>query len=408
MLKFRTHIILVSCILLAASCAGLDDEFLMPRNQNIREGGERGASEETRNVMLLYSAGYNTLSSYLTDDIRTLTEKGFIPGRKRNDNVLLVFSHLTAKYSDYVTRTSPVLFRLYKDRDGKTVSDTLKIFPKSTLSVSSLTVTEVMNYIRDEFPARGYGMVFSSHATGWLPAGVYSESSRTKPTSVGQYQGASGEYCYEMDLRNFAKAFPYKLDYILFDACLMGGIEVAWQLRDVTDYVGFSQTEVMADGYQYELLAQDLIGGPESDPEAVCRHYFEQYEKSGGGATVSLVKTSEIPALATVCKSIWENHREDLRRVDADEVQAYFRFGKSWYYDLRDLVGHLNPSEGEMKALDAALSGCVKYKANTKSFLGISLKNCCGLSTYIQKMGDPSLDDYYRTLDWDIATDYIE
>lgn len=408
MLKIRQFILLLSAAVVTAACADIDSEFRMPESQNVKNGGTREATAETRRVMLLYSAGFNSLSTYLTDDISTLTTKGLIPGKRRNDNVLLVFSHSTSRYSDYATKTSPVLYRLYKDGNGNTVNDTLKVYPSSTLSVSSVTVTEVLNYIRDEFPARSYGMVFSSHATGWLPAGIYSESNRTVPTSVGQHQGASGEKCFEMDLKNFAAAIPCKLDYLLFDACLMGGVEVAYQLRNVTDFVGFSQTEVMADGYQYELLAEDLIGGPESDPEAVCRHYYEQYERSGGGATVSLVKTSGIEALADVCKSIWENHRAELADIDASGIQEYFRFGKSWYYDLRNIVTAAGATSEELAAFDAALSGCVKYEAHTSSFLGIRLTNCCGLSSYIQKMGDSSLDEYYKTLDWNIATDFVK
>ena len=37
------------------------------------------------------------------------------------------------------------------------------------------TLREVLGFVKDNFPAKGYGMVFSSHGSGWLPAGYYSE-----------------------------------------------------------------------------------------------------------------------------------------------------------------------------------------------------------------------------------------
>lgn len=408
-MKIRLHMILLATVLAAASCAKVDPEFRIDDKVHVREGGTRAPTAETRHVMLLYSAGFNSLSSYLTDDIENLRDNGYIPTGRRNDNVLLVFSHHLKRNLDYATKMSPVLFRLYKDSKGETVSDTLKVYPETTLSVSSETVTDLMTFIKKEFPAKSYGMVLSSHATGWLPAGKYAEDSRTRPTSVGQQQGAAGEDSYEMDIKKFANAFPYKMEYMLFDACLMGSVEVACQLRNATRFIGFSQTEVMADGYQYNKLADDLIGDREPNPEAVCRHYFEQYLYSGGGATVSLVNTAGIASLAEVCRGIWENHRSDLSRINSNsEIQEYFRYGKSWYYDLRDLVVFIGATAEETAAFDEALAECVTYEAHTKSFLGIPLKNCCGMSTYIQTMGESDLDEYYKTLDWNIATDYVK
>ena len=88
---------------LTISCNELDDfhtEFgsLHQGIANGKSSGpdfikERTVSKEIRKVMILYSAGYNSLSNYLKEDIEDL-KKGFIPGDRRSDNVLLVFSKL--------------------------------------------------------------------------------------------------------------------------------------------------------------------------------------------------------------------------------------------------------------------------------------------------------------------------
>ena len=57
------------------------------------EYGGREVREESRNVLLLYSAGFNSLSGYLEEDIRDLLS-GELPSEGRIKDVLLVYSHL--------------------------------------------------------------------------------------------------------------------------------------------------------------------------------------------------------------------------------------------------------------------------------------------------------------------------
>ena len=86
----------------------------------------REMNEETRNVLLLYSAGFNSLSNYLTDDINDLM-RGDIPTGWRSKDVLLVYSHVPTRYGAYNKPNSPVLMRLYKDMQGEVVRDTLLV-----------------------------------------------------------------------------------------------------------------------------------------------------------------------------------------------------------------------------------------------------------------------------------------
>ena len=126
---------------------------------------------ENRRVLLFYECGFNNLTSYLKDNVDG-TEKGlpagYIPGEY--GDVLLVYSRF-AKSSYNYNPTESHLRRLYKKANGTIVSDTLKTFDKETVAASSSTLRQVLNFVKDEFPAKGYGLVFSSHGSGWLPAG---------------------------------------------------------------------------------------------------------------------------------------------------------------------------------------------------------------------------------------------
>ena len=164
---------------LLLSCApdwGYDTKFgNMPSD---RPGhGDRVPSPETRKVLLLYSAGFNSISGYLNINFEDL-KKGWLPDNRRSEDVLLVYSHSTLSPGNYSTPSSPVLMRLYKGQDGKAVTDTLVTYPAETISASAGTLNLVLTYVKENFPAKGYGLLFSSHATGYLPAGFYSDPNK--------------------------------------------------------------------------------------------------------------------------------------------------------------------------------------------------------------------------------------
>ena len=308
--KIIAYIYRVICVLALtagfSSCSDIHgDGFQHSDNSSGSRDEHRVVADESRKVLLLYSAGFNSLSSFLKEDIADL-KSGYLPGSRRNDDVMLVYSHTTSKSGNYSVKTSPILMRLSSALDGTVVTDTLVVYEEGTVSSSAEQLNEVLSYIRDEFPARSYGMVFSSHATGYLPAGYYlnpesgsgsellwkrmrkdgltavpyieEERDESMPMvkSIGQDQvGSYGNYSsYEIELQDFANALPMYLDYILFDACLMGGVEVAYELRGKCGKLGFSQAEVLAEGLDYRTLTSHLLQPEVPDPKGVCEDYF--------------------------------------------------------------------------------------------------------------------------------------
>ena len=91
----------------AVSCDKLDDDFKIKVNNPSQNAGKRvpGKSDGTVRAHLMVSFGFNSLSSYLVEDIKDL-EDGFIPGNGAQDNLLFVFSHSAqGSYSQPVSYT---------------------------------------------------------------------------------------------------------------------------------------------------------------------------------------------------------------------------------------------------------------------------------------------------------------
>lgn len=371
-----------------------------------------------RQVFLYYMAGYNNLSSYLLENLSDL-ERGVLPSKSR-DQAILVFSHTTKASYDYTTPNSPCLIQIYREK-GRCVADTISVYPESMSSASASTLKTVLEDVRSLFPADSYGMLFSSHATGWLPEGYLNSSARTSASSeslqsypltksVGAQYNGSSRNSEEIELSEFAAAIPMKLDYIIFDACLMGGIEVAWELRDVCDMLVFSPAEVIARGFIYQPISWNLFSGQTPDLGQICRDYFSYYDSQTGqmrSATVSLVDCRNLQPLADCFREILSQHR-DMIPFSRDKCQAYFYDSKEYFFDLRDFASCLGATEAELDRLDDALAGCVAFHAETPTFFDLRLERCCGLSTYIPSEDFPVLNSFYKTLAWNSQTGLVE
>ena len=405
-----------------------------------------------RSVMLLYSAGYNSLASYLASDIEDL-DKGFIPkefsifegkdgngghGGSMGEHVLLVYSRNAGDDG------RSFLFRISLDLEGEVVKDTLKVWGTDVNSASSSTMREVLNLVHDSFPAKSYGMVFSSHASGWLPPGYYNNPSNFERGASSYRSSAAGrrtpevfpplgntvpvksfgqdhykDLSVEMEMKDFADGIPFRLDYLLIDACLSGCVEVAWQLRGKADVVGFSQAEVLATGFDYTTITTHLLQNT-PDPVAVCRDYFDFYDsktsESQRSATISVVDTRRMESLASVCAELFETYRTQLSEMNWMQVQGYYRYKRHFFFDLRDMLVKAGATAEELDRFDAALEECMLYKAATPWFLkglgtdeSFQIKTACGLSTYLPSGGTDYLDSYYKAnVAWNDVTQLVK
>ncbi|MBQ9411279.1 MAG: hypothetical protein IJU21_06685 [Bacteroidales bacterium] len=443
LLKIPGALLLLVLMALALSCAK-DSYFDMGTSQKegtpyTPETKGRVSPMIERNVLIMISGGRNSLSGYLTEDLAEL-ENSYLPvGKYASGNVLIVFSRIG--YSK-ATETPAALYRAYRDHSGNVVRDTLRTWGGFTPMFGETTLKDALQLVVDEFPGSHYGIVLSSHATGYLPDGYYKDPDAYERNhgagnsaffsmgrrslagevfppipdypavkSIGQDDDAYGSV--EMELRAFRDAIPCRMDYILFDACLMGCVETAYELRDKAGIIGFSPTEILADGFDYKLLTSRLLKD-EPDPVQVCRDYFAQYSDgttTTGDATITAVNTEHLEELAAVCRVLFEKYRSNMNSVNASNIQRYFRMERHFFYDIRDIIAKSGASEEDLAALDEALEKVVIYKDHTDFFLSIPIAKdtYSGMSMYLPARGSAILDSFYReNLDWNTATQLVK
>ena len=442
LLKIQRAILLFILVALALSCAK-DRYFDIDSSRAGDSSYTPGSSGRVtpvinRNVMIMISGGRNSLSGYLATDLEEL-ESSYVPsGKYASENVLVVISRIGFSKAEAVPT---VMYRAYRDKNGNVVKDTLRTWGGTVPLFGESTLKDALTTIVDEFPGSHYGMVISSHATGYLPDGYYKDpeayerSHPLKASALSLRKGRPGiegevfppipEYpavksigqdeesnsAVEMEIRAFRDAIPCYFDYILFDACLMATVEVAYELRDKAGIIGFSPTEILADGFDYKMLTSRLLKET-PDPVQVCRDYFNQYAgKSDGGATISAVNTEHLEELASVCSTLFQKYRDEISAVNAGNVQRYYRMERHFFYDLRDILAKSGVSAEDLKSLDDVLEKVVIYKEHTPFFLSIPIgeNTYSGLSMYLPAKGTAVLDKFYmENLDWNTATQLVK
>lgn len=350
-------IILLSALLISIACHTEHDEGVLPIIYAER-------------TIIVYMSADNDLSADALNDIEEM-KKGYID----NGIHLIVFVDLS--------RESPYLLEISLNS-----AKTVKTYPEIN-SANASQMQEVLNDVIDLYPAHSYGLILWSHGTSWLPSDM-------PLRSFGRDHGS------EMNIPDLSMSLPIHFDFILFDACLMGAVEVAYELKDKTDVIIASSTEIIYTGFPYDKIIPELVK-PKVDFKRVGESYFNYYNNLKGAyrsATISVIETQYLEQLGARLKTLFEENAPDLSSFDRLTIQRLDVYGEQYCFDLFDFV-HAYLPDSEKAAFDKNLQQVVVYKAHTQWFLSeYEIKTYCGLSCYIPHPRRDDLNTYYKSLRW--------
>ena len=339
-----------------------------------------------RRTVLVYLGTDNNFSHEAAEKIDILKKKW----KGSNDGNLLVYADAGA---------NPVLVHIYHSKLRGNVADTINIYAVEN-SADPATFARMLHRAKEYRPADSYGLVVLSHATGWLPAEMSHPDIALKSVILDTGADEANNY---MELSDFVNAIPYPLDFIVFDACFMGSVEVCYELKDKVAYIVSSPAEVLAPGFVYSTMMQHLFA-PVADLTAVARDFYEYYDSRAGfyrSATVSVVKTSELEALATVVSEIIH---PNIHPNDFENIQTFGYGRQKIYFDLGDYLQKLSPENRQR--IQNALNQCIIYKAHTPSYYSAgtramhAIQAFSGLTVYIPQAAYPQTNNAYGMLKW--------
>lgn len=374
------------------------------------------ADQSVQRVVLVYMAAEKFSPGPVNNNIEWMQQS---IGNGMENAVMLVYVDKSGR--------KPCLLRVRKGRNRRdTGLDTLRKYDEMN-SADPSVLRMVLDDVKREWPCDSYGLVLWSHGTGWIP------KEQLKNTELGWAPVRNGAESQpdrlEFDINDQTKAFAvdesgewmnideladvfgdHEFDFIAFDACYMGNVEVMYKLRNKTDYIISSSIEIWTDGFPYFKITRSLLNKNLID---VCRSFYDYYslDYSRPMAGISLVRTSQLDSLARCFRKIVANN-DTIPQMDASRVQSLDWFKNHIFYDLEDFVDKLGTEY--LNEFRLQLDECVLYKNSTPYiFPGDMNKQhkidqYCGMSVFIplSKFDSWGLNDDYRKTEWSIDTNY--
>lgn len=344
-------------------------------------------------TVLVYIAGANDLNIYANQNLQAMV-KGLESVRSHN-NLIVYFDNGSG---------TPRLLRVTKDG-----TQTIKEYP-GVNSTTAANLGSVISDVLENFPSVSYGLILWSHATGWIPKGfplavktLALGAAAYPPTRTFGNQSFNSQN-YQIEIPDMASAIPSGVfDFLVTDACLMGGVETVYALRTKAAYIVTYPSEVIADGLPYEQITPDLVSSKPA--ETVCRSisakFFNYYNEQNGlyrSASVALVKTSHMDELLSAVRAVVKDNAA-VASLPLGNIQHYDRYTKPFMYDLDDFIKQVATME-QYNTFRTALDKTILYQAHTPYFVDLPLVRCCGLSAYIPSDTYAQYNSYYYNTDW--------
>ena len=373
----------------------------------IPETGQNAANaEETEDekeyTVMVYIVGSNleSRSGAATNDLLEMTDAGL----DHNRTNLVVYAGGCKRWVSNIPNTYNSVLEMRGDGSGdvaftSSTGDGFLITAQTQEAAdmgSPRTLSAFINYCTDNYPAKHYGLILWDHGGGPLWGYGSDELFGNDSLILQELRSAMDQTIFGSAAQgqNIEQESSKKLDWVGFDACLMGNIESANLWKDYADYMVGSEELEPGRGWDYSFLsvinrtsdAREIVSG-------IVDSYAAYYEANRSRVfnpdiTLAAMDLGKTEKLVSSTNSLFEAMREGIgkdRYAPINQARARSKaFGlsvspsKEEAYDLIDLrdfarnVGELYPEQSGsvIAALDEMI---VKSAANVENAGGVSI-----------------------------------
>ena len=402
--KKKRFIIFLSCFLLLLALGSCSS------GNGITDGDNSGINQQTILVYMPWTGSNsdNGLYSIFLQNLDSIEEGIKNSGGLSNKKVLVFLS---------TSATNSQLYEIIYNR-GDFIHKSIKDYT-GNFYTSASGITEILNDMKTNAPALNYALIIGSHGTGWTYKDDWThypyEAMTTSyiltnlKTKLANLKIKTRFFGSVTDLKNYATDIPtlaegiagagVKFQYILFDDCYMANVETAYTLRNVTNFLVASTSEVMDIGMPYKEMWGNLSSQAPSYTSLVSEFYdfYKNYQYPYGA--LSAIDCRKMDGLAAIMKKI--NKSYSLSEDSLGKIQVLGGYNSPIFYDLYDYVNHLTDTnhqkidEALLKSCQDAIQSLVRNTAHTSSIYTalrsddnfIPITNYCGIA-----ISDPSIN----------------
>lgn len=334
---------------------------------------------EERQTVFIYMPWSDNLTDAFRKNIADF-ESAIAKGILKNERVVVFFSS---------SLTEATLFEL-EYKKGENVQTLLKEYTNPAFTTAG-GITSILNDVKKFAPADKYAMIIGCHGMGWLPVSALSRSIAADEKFHWEYEGVPLTRFFgglssisRTDVTTLAEGIKnagVKMEYILFDDCYMSSIEVAYDLKEATNYLIACPTEIMAHGMPYATIAEHLVGTV--DYKSVCDEFLAFYESySTPCGTIGITNCGELDNLVPIMKEI--NSRFTFDSSLLSSLQRLDGYTPVIFYDYGDYVSKLCTDAALLKEFENQLERVIpsQYRLHTATYYTMILGREVDINTY--------------------------
>ncbi|MFT4221603.1 clostripain-related cysteine peptidase [Dysgonomonas sp.] len=339
-------------------------------------------SQTIKQVLLVYLASDNSLA----DEGQTKLEA--IASGMDNNSYHRILVYLDSRGA------IPRLMEIREKNHIETIEEY-----KAENSADPAVFRRVILNAKERYPEASFNLLVFSHASGWLPQGTL-----LTPKSSIDLKSIITDDTAEMNIIDFASAIPDNtFECITFEACFMAGIEVAYQLKNKTNYILASSAEILSPGFTplYKEIIPLQFDGI-TGLIAFAGKAFAYWDNQTGNersATFSVIDTQHLDILANYVR---ENCNL-THQVNIVDYQHFDRYFYRLFFDFQEYYSQALP-ENKQEEFSYLIDRTVLWKASTPSFLinnnGFDIHSHSGMTVYIEQKQFLLLNTAYKKLEW--------
>lgn len=320
-------------------CLILSGVFLICGLTACRSSEQDALTADRKELILIYMVGSDLESErgLASKDLQEIRESGF---NEKNIQIVVCTGGAAYWWNDSISENECGIFEVHPDRELEKV-DTLT---HSNMAEAD-TLTEFLDYVYGNYEADRYSLILWNHGGGAI---------------VGY--GGDENYCYDtLTLYELDEAFGAsklikdggKLEWIGFDACLMGMLEVANICAPYADYLVASEGMAWEQGWNYDFLNQldeNSVCSGETVAQEIIDAYADYYisvDTCQPEYTLACMDLSQTEQVVEMLEALIRNADADLMNGsysklarERDRTKAFSMVstvGRSVDYDTIDL-----------------------------------------------------------------------
>jgi hypothetical protein len=338
--RFLCFLLLTVLVLSFSSCSKDSDDNNWPQQETIAK------------TVFIYmpwtgseTSSRNSLDRFFNQNLQAITEA--LSTSDNSDTRIIVFKADNARQAS--------LFSM--DARQRKI---LRNYAKGNMT-TTMEMTALLNAVAEESPSKIYAMIVGSHADGWLAPGAMPYKSRS---FGGQ------DKSLQTDVTTLSSAIASstigKMQYICFDACYMANIETAYELRNVTQYLIASTSEIIDEGMPYANVWQ-YLSATTPQYNKITDAYLNYYKDSYG--SLSAIDCSVSNEMAQEMRAINATYTFDTTKLP--ELQVLDGYTSPVFFDMESYIDHTVIDLSMRARLHNLLDRLVPYKVCTPSLYTI-------------------------------------